>query len=158
MLHGSSAWSLGLAGMVLGALLFPSEPGSAQVVNYFPLRAVGEPLPLERGYGLPLVKVRGVPPLSVRTTSGEVFEFPSGRRGASSLECPFEVRAIVASSEPSAGFAVLGLGAGESVVAGVAEKITFETNVYRLKSVESEEITLKRGGRTIRCPLQSRKR
>ena len=154
----SIAWSLGLAGMMMGAVLVPSEPGSAQAVSYVSIRAVGDVLPLTMGYGLPVARVPGLPKQASRTTPAHELKSPPAGPDVMSLECPFEVRAIVSSPEPGAGFVVLGLPGGESRIAKVKEQMTFGMTLYRLESVESEQITLKRGGRIVRCPLQSRKR
>ena len=154
----NAAWSLSLAGMIMAAVLAPSESGSAQAVSYVSIRAIGDPSPLAMGYGLPVVKVPGLPNLELRTTPAHELESPPAVSAVMSQECPFEVRAIVSSPEPGAGFVVLGLPGEESRIAKVKEQMTFGMKLYRLESFESEQITLKRGGRIVRCPLQSRKR
>ena len=159
MLRGISILSkVALATAIGGAV--PLFSGSASEVppSIVHLQPMSEPQVFEKAYGLsvtdlPVVPehLKLVPPVSA----------PAPGISTPSSICPFDVRAIIASTDGGNPFAVLEYK-GESSVLRVGDKIKAGSKSYRLSRVKIDHLILRRlsrdisqrGQRSVRCSLQ----
>ena len=134
---------LAIAGLQLGQ----AEPEQSGTAEHVLLSEALEVTSFETKYGLDIVEVPAVP-ASLLKERASVSATPQ----APIAGCPFEVRAIVIGEGDVRSFATV-VAEEESNIVRVGSRHRFGGKSWRIQTIENDDVVIKSGGRTLRCPL-----
>ena len=134
---------LAIAGLQLGQ----AEPERHEAAERVLVSEALEVTSFETKYGLDVVEVPAVPSSLLQESSSALVI-----RKAPVAGCPFEVRAIVVGEGDVRSFATV-VAEEESNIVRVGSKHRFGGQSWRIQKIENDDVVIKSGGRTLRCPL-----